>query len=201
MTTEKFSAFGAIIAASLLAAACAKEPPPPAPEAAAPVAEAPKEEIPRAASTPNTPKNWIGPAQKIVAQVIVDELIAAHPEVMSITVHTSAPGQAEVYTMIAGSFPDRIGNASSPGDIITIKKAVTQIEPKWGTPDWQKKVSTVLPLKNSKGEYIAAAMVVAFKTSPENKMIDTDFLAPGLKIRDGLNSRIESVDSLFAPAQ
>jgi hypothetical protein len=93
------------------------------------------EEIPRAASTPQTPKNWRGPAQPIKAQAIVDRLIKGHSEIMSITMHAVPPGQpAEAYTMIAGSFPDRIGNTSSPGDIITAKKGVTQVESKWGTP-------------------------------------------------------------------
>lgn len=160
------------------------------------------EPIPRAPSTPNTPKNWVGPQTKIHAQVLVDELIASHPEIMSITMHATPPGEAAtVYTMIAGSFPDRIGNESSPGDVISIKKGVSQIEPKWGTPDWQKKVSTVLPLKDSAGTYLPAAMVIAFKTAPGNGKIDTDFLAPGIAIRDGLKSRIGSFEALFAPAK
>lgn len=158
--------------------------------------------IPRAPSTPNTPKNWVGPQGKILAQVLVDELIAGHPEIMSITIHANPPGTAaDVYTMIAGSFPDRIGNTSSPGDVITIKKGVSQIEPKWGTPDWQKKVSTVLPLKDASGTYLPAAMVIAFKQSPDSGKKDTDFLVPGLAIRDGLNKRIANFQALFAPAK
>jgi Citrate transporter len=111
------------------------------------------------------------------------------------------PGAAaDVYSMIAGSFPDRIGNQSSPGDVITAKKGVSQVESKWGTPNWKQKVSTVLPLKDESGAYLPAAIIIAFKTSPEDKRIDTDFLAPGLAIRDGLQSRITGMDSLFAPA-
>ncbi|MBV8036138.1 hypothetical protein [Roseateles sp.] len=159
------------------------------------------QEIPRAPSTPQTPKNWVGPKQKIVAQVLVDELIASRPDIMSITMHATPPGEKEVYTMIAGSFPDRIGNQSSPGDVITLKKGVSQVESKWGTPDYQKKVSTVLPLKDVKGNYLPVAMVIAFHTSPTSGKKDTDFLAPGLAIRDALSPRTPSVDALFAPAQ
>lgn len=201
------SALAASLAALLMmaAAGCAKQPEaaPSAPAAAAPAADAaaPAEPIPRAASTPNTPKNWAGPGQRILAQALVDDLIAKHPEVMSITIHATPPGQTDLYTMIAGSFPDRIGNTSSPGDVITIKKAVSQIEPKWGTPDWKKKVSTVLPLKDATGTYLPAAMVIAFKTSEDDKRIDTDFLVPGLAIRDGLNGKIENFAALFSPAQ
>ena len=158
-------------------------------------------EIPRAPSTPNTPKNWVEPAYKIFAQALVDELMAGHPEVMSITMHGTPPGADEdVYTMFAGSFPDRIGNESSPGDIISIVKGVTQVESKWGSDNWKKKVSIVLPLKDSTGTYLSAAMVVAFKTSPSDTRIDTDFMVPGIVLRDSLNSRIANFESLFRPA-
>lgn len=158
-------------------------------------------EIPRAASTPNTAKNWRGPDHKIFAQTIVDELASSHPEIMSITMHAVPAGQpADAYTMIAGTFPDRIGNVSSPGDVITAKKGVSQVESKWGTPDWGKKVSVVLPLKDSQGRYLPVAMVIAFHQSPTSGRIDTDFLAPGLAIRDALNARIANTEALFAPA-
>ncbi|RJG11283.1 hypothetical protein [Massilia cavernae] len=149
-----------------------------------------------------TPKNWTAPSHKMLSQVLVDELMAKHPELMSITMHAHPPGApADVYTMIAGSFPDRIGNQSSPGDVITLKKGVSQIESKWGTPDYQKKVSAVMPLKDASGKYIPAAMVIAFKTSPGSGMIDTDFLKPAISIRDGLQKRIGSFDTLFEPAK
>jgi hypothetical protein len=159
-----------------------------------------QETIPRAASTPNTPKNWVAPAKKIHAQVLIDELMATHPELASATMHGRPPGaKGEIFTMFAGSFPDRIGNESSPGDLITIKKGVSQVESKWGTPDWQKKVSVVLPLKDSSGKYLSAAIVLAFKTSPDSGKVDTDYLQPGVVIRDALKSRIPSFESLFAP--
>lgn len=190
----------AVVSASLLIIGCSKN------DAATPttqanVSQSAAEPIPRAPSTPDTPKNWAGPSTKIQAQAWVDELMAQHPEVVSITIHANPPGAAaDVYSMIAGSFPDRIGNESSPGDIITIKKGVSQVESKWGTPNWKQKVSIVLPLKDETGAYLPAAMVIAFKTSPEDKRMDTDFLAPGLAIRDSLQSRISGMDSLFAPA-
>src|SRR5688572_13152747 len=71
------------------------------------------QEIPRAASTPDTPKNWVAPKHKIHAQALIDKLAAAHPEIESITIHAVPAGMKD-YTMIAGTFPDRIGNTSSP---------------------------------------------------------------------------------------
>jgi len=161
-----------------------------------------KEEIPRAASTPETPKNWRGPAFRIQAQAFVDRLIKGHPEIMSITMHAVPPGQpADAYTMIAGSFPDRIGNVSSPGDILTAKKGATQVESKWGTPDYGKKVSVVLPIKTSAGAYIPVTMVIAFHHNPTLGMRDTDYMAPGVAIRNALAPEIPSFESLFAAAR
>lgn len=159
-------------------------------------------EIPRAASTPDTPKNWRVPGYRIFAQALVDELIASHPEVVSITMHGTPPDAEQgVYTMFASSFDDRAGNQSSPGDVITIVKAVTQVESKWGSANWKKKVSVVLPLKDSAENYLPAAIIIAFATSEDDPRVDTDFLAPGVVIRDGLNSRIENFEALFAPAE
>jgi hypothetical protein len=156
--------------------------------------------IPRAASTPDTPKNWAGPGKRILAQALVDDIAAHHPELISITMHAIPPGGSE-YTMISGTFPDRIGNESSPGDTITAKKGVTQVESKWGTENYGHKVSIVAPLKDSKGNYLPVAMVLAFKTSLDNGKKDTDFMEPGLKIRDALNSKISGAAALFEAAK
>lgn len=193
--TRKFSFVSMALGAALLAAGSTSA------IAAAPAATVAKEEIPRAASTPGTPKNWRGPAQPIKAQAIVDRLIKGHPEIMSITMHAVPPGQAaEAYTMIAGSFPDRIGNTSSPGDIITAKKGVTQVESKWGTPDFGKKVSVVVPIKTSNGDYVPVAMVIAFYHNPALGMRDTDYMAPAVAIRNALAPEIASFASLFDAA-
>jgi ABC-type glycerol-3-phosphate transport system substrate-binding protein len=158
-------------------------------------------EIPRAASTPDTPKNWVGPEQEILAQQLVNELERDHPELVSITIHAVPPGQpADAYTMMAGTFPDRVGNQSSPGDVITAKKGVSQIESKWGTENFGKKVSVVLPLEDSDGNYLPVSIVIAYRQWPESGLIDTDFLAPALRIRESLSPRIANTNALFAPA-
>lgn len=157
-------------------------------------------EIPRAASTPLTPKNWVGPKGKIHAQKIVDEIVASHPELMSITIHAIPAGMTE-HTMIAGTFPDRVGNVSSPGDVITAKKGVTQVESKWGSPDFNKKVSILVPLKDISGRYLPVTMVLAFKQSPDSGLIDIDFMQPGVRIRDAIAHKIANVEALFAPAK
>lgn len=157
-------------------------------------------EIPRAPSTPNTPKNWMAPDYKIRAQQIVDELAAAHPEVVSITIHAIPDGLTE-YSMIAGTFPDRIGNESSPGDAITAVKGVTQVESKWGTENYGKKVSIVVPVMDQQGNYLKAAMVIAFKQWPTSGLIDIDFMQPGVRIRNSIAHQVPTLESLFDRAE
>ena len=55
------------------------------------------------------PKNWTPPATKIYAQTLSDEIMAKHPELISVTFHGVPPGLDKVYTMFAGSFPTRLG--------------------------------------------------------------------------------------------
>ncbi len=76
-------------------------------------------------------KNWTAPTYKIYGQKLVDEDMKKHPELLSITLHGVPPGHTEVYTMFAGSFPERIGNPDDPDDIDVIKKGITILDPRW----------------------------------------------------------------------
>ncbi|MBV9889867.1 MAG: hypothetical protein JO090_03155, partial [Rhizobacter sp.] len=49
-------------------------------------------------------KNWTPPSQKIYGQKLSDETMAQHPELLSVTLHGTPPGQSNVYTMFAGSY-------------------------------------------------------------------------------------------------
>ena len=53
-------------------------------------------------------KNWAGPARKIYAQQLSDQIMKEHPELISVTLHGVPPDAApKTYTMYAGSFPER----------------------------------------------------------------------------------------------
>ena len=60
-----------------------------------------------------------------------DEIMAAHPELISITFHGVPPGLKDVYTMFAGSYLDRIGNPDDPDDIMVIQLGITILDPRW----------------------------------------------------------------------
>src|SRR6516225_5921616 len=47
------------------------------------------------------PKNWTPPKTKIQAQALSDEIMAHHPELLSVTFHGVPPGLDKVYTMFA----------------------------------------------------------------------------------------------------
>ena len=98
------------------------------------------------------PKNWTPPAKSIYAQKLSDEIMAAHPELLSVTFHGVPPGQTDTYTMFAGSYPERIGNADDPDDIDISKKGITIVDPRWHRPnDTVRKFVMMLPLRDAKG--------------------------------------------------
>lgn len=153
-----------------------------------------------AADSPH-PKNWTPPAQKIYAQRLVEEIMAAHPELISVTFHGVPPGKAEVYTMFAGSFPERIGNADDPDDIDISKKGITILDPRWHRPkDPVKKFVVMMPLRDSTGENVGE-IVLAYENPPDSGKTERDFFLASLSLRDGLMKQIPSHAALFEPAR
>ena len=75
-------------------------------------------------------KNWTLPTHKIYAQQLADETMRANPELLSVTLHGVPPGMHDAYTMFAGSYLDRIGNADDPDDIDISKKGITIVDPR-----------------------------------------------------------------------
>ena len=116
------------------------------------------------ADEPAHPKNWTPPAGKIAAQTLSDHIMAAHPELISVTFHGVPPGAAEgTYTMFAGSYPERIGNVDDPDDIDIQKLGITILDPRWHrTKDTVKKVVVMLPLRDKAGENVGE-LVLAYK--------------------------------------
>src|SRR5215471_5178649 len=146
-----------------------------------------------AAETPPPPpakaKNWTAPPGKIYAQVLSDEIMANHPELISVTFHGVPPGLNDVYTMFAGSYPERIGNPDDPDDIDVIKKGITIIDPRWHrTNDNPKKFVVLMPMRDAQGENVGL-VVYAFKeptTNPHISSTEKDYFAKSTVLRDAL---------------
>ena len=145
-------------------------------------------------------KNWTPPAAKIHAQVMAEEIMAAHPELLSITFHGVPPGLDKVYTMFAGSYVDRIGNPDDPDDIDVITKGITIVDPRWHrTKDTVKKFVMMLPLRDAQGENVGL-LVIAYKLPSPVAKSEVEFFAVSSALRDQIAKRIASYADLFKPA-
>ena len=148
------------------------------------------------------PPNWTKPAGRIYAQQLSDETMKAHPELLSFTLHGVPPGAApDTYTMFAGSYPDRIGNADDPDDIDVSKKGITIVDPRWHrTKDPSPKFVVLMPLRDAAGANIGL-VVYAFKVKQESNAGERDYYLKSLVLRDSLAKRIASYAGLFAPVR
>jgi hypothetical protein len=146
------------------------------------------------------PKNWTAPATKIYAQSLSDEIIAKHPELVSVTFHGVPPGLDKVYTMFAGSFPERIGNPDDPDDIDVITKGITIVDPRWNKKDSVQKFVMMMPLRDAAGGHIGL-LVLAYKNPANSGKTETDFFLAATELRDNLQKQIPSYAALFKPAR
>jgi hypothetical protein len=146
-------------------------------------------------------KNWTPPASKIYAQALSDQIMAAHPELLSVTFHGVPPKMTKVYTMFAGSFPERIGNPDDPDDIDVSTKGITIVDPRWHrTNDPQKKFVVLLPLRDASAQNIGL-IVYAFKNDTPSANDERKYFMAAVNLRDELEKRIPSYAALFEPAK
>ena len=147
-------------------------------------------------------KNWKAPEQAIYGQKLADEAMKKHPELLSITLHGVPPGEKDKYTMFAGSYHDRIGNADDPDDIDVSKKGITILDPRWHrTNDTDKKFVVLMPMRDKANENIGL-VVYAFKNPKlSGSAQEKHYLDESLKLRDELAKKIPSYDALFQPAK
>jgi hypothetical protein len=146
-------------------------------------------------------KNWTPPGTKIFAQKLSEQIMQQHPELLSVTLHGVPPGMTDSYTMFAGSYLDRIGNADDPDDIDISKKGITIVDPRWHRPnDTVKKFVMMLPLRDAHGENVGE-IVLAYKNDGANAKGETAFFLASTHLRDALQNQIPSYGSLFEPAK
>lgn len=152
-----------------------------------------------APGAPHRPRNWTPLAYKIYAQTLCDQIMAKHPELISTTFHGVPPGLDKVYTMFAGSSPDRIGNTDDPDDVDVSVKGITIIDPRWRRNDPAKKFVVMMPLRNAAHENIGL-IVFAYKSPPNDTKSEISYFTDATAIRDGLEPKIPTYGDLFKPA-
>src|SRR5713101_2141482 len=148
------------------------------------------------AAPPKKEKNWTPPMTKIRAQVLTDQIMAKHPELISVTFHGVPPGLDKVYTMFAGSFPDRIGNSDDPDDIDVTVKGITILDPRWHRNDPEPKFTVMMPLRDAAGENVGL-IVFAFKNPANSGKAEREYLAASTTMRDALQKEIPAYKVLF----
>jgi hypothetical protein len=127
--------------------------------------------------------------------------MARHPELISVTFHGVPPGLDKVYTMFAGSFPDRIGNPDDPDDVDVITKGITIVDPRWHrVNDPVKKFVMMVPLRDATDENVGL-LVLAYKTPSPVAKTETEFFVAASTLRDDLKQQIPSYGDLFKPAR
>ena len=151
-------------------------------------------------------KNWTPPAYKLNAQVLSDQIMAAHPELLSITFHGVPPGLSKVYTMFAGSYLERIGNPDDPDDVMIIELGITILDPRWHRlKDPAKKFVMMMPLRDATGEncglLVAAYRNPTFQPNGSNAKVEAEFFAQGTQLRDDLQKQIPNYTWLFEQAK
>jgi hypothetical protein len=151
-------------------------------------------------AAPPHPKNWTAPAKKIYAQSLSDQIMAAHAELISVTFHGVPPGLDKVYTMFAGSFPERIGNVDDPDDIDVITKGITILDPRWRRNDPQRKFVVMLPLRDASGENVGL-LVLAYKNPEGSTKTEKDYFLAATALRDSLKPKIPTYAGLFERAK
>lgn len=146
-------------------------------------------------------KNWQAPTYRIYAQTLSDATMKAHPDLLSVTFHGVPPGKSDIYTMYAGSYPERIGNPDDPDDIDVSKKGITIIDPRWHrTNDTVAKFVVLMPLRDRSGDNIGL-IVYAFKKAPHPKWGERQYTLAAMDMRDALQARIPSYAALFEQAR
>ena len=145
-------------------------------------------------------KNWTPPPGKVYAQQLSDQIMKEHPELISVTFHGVPPGMDKVYTMFAGSFPERIGNADDPDDIDVITKGITVVDPRWNRKDPTRKFVMMMPLRDAGGGHIGL-LVLAYKNPQGTNKSETDYFVAASQLRDSLQPKIRSYAELFQPVQ
>ncbi len=146
-------------------------------------------------------KNWTPPNYKMMSQALVEETVARHPELQSLTLQGVPIGHkgAVKSTMFAGTFPERIGKMSSDVDVLVVEKGYTIVDPRLNMSDVPPKFTMLVPLRDRSGGHVGLAVVV-FKNPPGTNKSEKDFYLAALAIRDEMAARIPNHAALFAPA-
>jgi hypothetical protein len=139
------------------------------------------------AATPG--KYGLAAENKIYAQLLVNQLLAKNPGLVSVGMHCTAPG-SRTQTIIASTL-NVIGKPSDPPDLGVGMQGETIISPNLKVP----KLGIMLPLHDRAGREIGAlALAFGFHAGGDQVAL----LAEATAIRDRVANQIPGLADLFA---
>jgi len=133
-------------------------------------------------------------ANAILAQKLVNELMAAHAELVVVGLHAVAPGATEE-TMIATNL-DRVGKKDDDDDKAVAVEHKIILAPNLKDP---AKFEVQIWLKDASGKQLAAAAGFVFRYKQGDSEIV--MLTKALAFRDELARKTPSLEALFIPAK
>ena len=149
----------------------------------------------RASSTPEEMATWTKAADnKIYAQQLVNQTMAAHSDLLVIGMHATKPGTKE-QRMIASNL-DRIGKHDDDDDIGVANEHKTICAPNL-TETF--KFEVLMPLKDASGKTLNAAIGFVFRYKAGDDEVKMH--AKAVALRDDLASKTPSLAALFEPAK
>ena len=145
--------------------------------------------------TPEEMATWKKAASnQILAQKIVNELMAAHSELVVVGLHATAPGAKE-QTMIATNL-DRVGKKDDDDDKAVSVEHKIIMAPNLKDP---AKFEVQVWLKDASGKQLTAAAGFVFKYHQGDSEIM--LLSKALAFRDEIARKTPTFEALFAAAQ
>jgi iron complex outermembrane receptor protein len=124
------------------------------------------------------------------AQMLVNDLMRKHPDLLVVAMHATAPGAAD-NTIVATNL-DRIGKMSDDDDLAVIRTNKPILAP---MPD-KGRYEVLLPLRDVSDKTMGALGIV-FKYSAGQS--ESTFLDDATAMRNELQAVIPSVETLFEP--
>ena len=148
----------------------------------------------RAQATPEEQATWTKAADnKIYAQMLVNEVMATHPELLVVGFHAVAPGTKE-QKMIATNL-DRVGKKDDDDDIAVFAERKTILVPNAKEPN---KFEVQIPMKDATGKIVGAYGFVYRYAAGDDEVA---MLVKATALRDALAKKIPNHAALFKPVK
>jgi hypothetical protein len=130
---------------------------------------------------------------KIFAQTLLNEVVAANPDLIVVGFHGVAPG-AKISTVIASNL-NRVGKKDDDDDVAAANEAKTICGPRSNDP---KKYEVEMPLRDASGQVVGALSLI-FKYEAEGD--EAKIITRSFALRNTLAKKIPNRAALFVPTK